>query len=226
MSKNKLKISIYLNILITLLVIFATVVLFSGFKFMKGGYESQVASKIEMLKFFTIQSNIFMGIVSYIFAIEEIKVLREKKSEISIKMYILKLMATTSVMITFLTIFAYLGPITDGGTIEQIKNSNLFFHFLVPVLSMLCFTLFDRTDKLKLRYVSFGIAPTAVYAIYYIVNVLLHIENGKVSPIYDWYWFIQGGLWQIAIVTPVMLGGTYVISLILWRLNRKRKRSN
>ena len=222
MNKSKFKISIYLNILITLLVIFATVVLFSGFKFMKGGYESQVASKIEMLKFFTIQSNIFMGIVSFIFAIEEIKVLKGKKNEISVKMYILKLMATTSVMITFLTIFAYLGPITDGGTIEQIKNSNLFFHFLVPVLSMFCFILFERTDKLKLRYVLFGIVPTALYAVYYIINVLLHIENGKVSPIYDWYWFIQGGLWQIAVVVPVMFGGTYIISLILWRLNRKR----
>lgn len=49
------------------------------------------------------------------------------------------------------------------------------------------------------------------------------MENGKVSPEYDWYWFAQGGLWQIIIVVPLIFGITYIISLLLWKLNRKVK---
>ena len=47
------------------------------------------------------------------------------------------------------------------------------------------------------------------------------MKNGRVSPIYDWYWFVQGGLWQIIIVMPMMLAITYIISFVLWRLNKK-----
>ncbi len=49
------------------------------------------------------------------------------------------------------------------------------------------------------------------------------MENGKVSEIYDWYWFVRGGVWQIIIVMPLMMGVTYLISLILWRLNKRGK---
>ena len=48
------------------------------------------------------------------------------------------------------------------------------------------------------------------------------MENGKVSTIYDWYWFAQGGIWQMFIVPPFMLLVTYLISVALWRINKKR----
>ena len=104
----------------------------------------------------------------------------------------------------------------------MIMNSNLFFHLIIPVLSMINFVLFERTNKIRFKSVIFGITPIVIYAIYYLINILLHIENGKVSPIYDWYWFIQGGLWQAAIVMPLILGISYIISIILWRINRKK----
>ena len=217
----KTKISLAINIIIVVLTIFAAVIMFTGIKFMEGGYHVE-STKLGLLRLFTVQSNLFMGIVAAIFAFKEIRILKGKEKEISTKMYVIKLMSTTAVGLTFLTVFGYLGIIVPGGVIELLKNSNLFFHLLIPVLSMINFAIFERTNKLKFRYTLFGLIPTIVYGIFYATNVLIHMENGKVSPTYDWYWFVQGGIWQMAIVVPLMLAVTYVISLILWRINRKK----
>lgn len=220
--KTKLKISLIINIIIVALTIFSAVIMFTGIKFMEGGYKLE-STKMGMLRFFTVQSNLFMGIVAAIFAVKEIKMLRGKNDEITSKMYALKLMSTSAVGLTFLTVFAYLGPITPGGVGQLLKNSNLFFHLIIPVLSMIGFAVFERTNKLKFKYTLLGIIPTLLYEIYYATNVLIHMENGKVSSMYDWYWFAQGGVLQMAIVIPLMLFVTYIICLILWRINRKNK---
>ena len=220
MKNRKIKISFVLNITIFILTVLASIIMFTGFKFMEGEHVLE-STKIGMFRFFTVDSNMFMGIIAIIFAIKESKLLKEEITEISVKMYILKLMATTGVVLTFLTVFGYLGPIAEGGTVSLIKNSNLFFHLVIPILSIFNFILFERTDKIKFRYSFLGAIPSLVYSIYYLINVLTHMKNGVVSPEYDWYWFVQGGLWQIGIVMPLMLGITCLISLILWRFNKK-----
>ena len=217
---KSLKISLIINIIIVIFTIVASIIMFTGFKFMESKDLLQ-SSKLGMFKFFTVDSNIFMGIVALIFLIEEIKVLFHKKEDISYKLYILKLMATSAVALTFFTVFGYLGLIVDGGYFAMITNSNLFFHLIIPLLSMLNFILFESTDKLKFKYSLFGVVPTLIYTLFYTINVLVHIENGQVSPRYDWYWFVQGGLWQIVIVLPVMLAVSYLISALLLRFNRK-----
>ena len=105
----------------------------------------------------------------------------------------------------------------------MIVNSNLFFHLLIPVLSMLNFSIFERNDKLKFGYTFYGIIPTALYGVYYLTNIFIHMENGQVSPIYDWYWFVQNGVWTVIIVVPMLFTITYIISLILWRFNKKMR---
>lgn len=223
-NKNlkNIKISLIVNIIIAILTISASIMMFTGFRFMPG-YDTILAeTKIGMLKFFTVQSNIFMGIVALIFAIKEINILMGKKSEISTKSYILKLMSTTAVGLTFFVVFSYLGPITKGGVVVLLRNSNLFFHCIIPIMSILNFVLFEKTDKLKFRNVAYGIVPTVIYGIYYVTNILIHMENGRVSVSYDWYWFVQNGVWTAVIVVPMLLAITYVISLIIWRINKKR----
>ena len=121
-------------------------------------------------------------------------------------------MATTGVGLTFFVVFMYLGPIAKGGIPSMIMNSNLFFHLLIPVISMLNFMIFEKTNKLKFIHSSFGVIPMIVYGIYYLGNVLIHVENGKVSPKYDWYWFVQNGIWTAVIVVPMILIFTYGIS--------------
>ncbi len=223
MKKNKaLKISLVLNIIITLMVLAACIMMFTGFRFMKGNEVVLEKSKLGMFKFFTVDSNIFMGVIALLFALQEIKVLRKEQKDISRLYYLLKLMATTGVGLTFVVVFAYLGPICDGGTVVLLKNSNLFFHLIIPVLSMLTFIIFERNDKLTFKYSFYGLIPMLLYGLYYVINILVHMENGKVSTKYDWYWFVQQGVWTAFIVVPILVVITYIISVILWRINRKK----
>ena len=222
MKNKNIKIAMIINIIIFVFTITASIIMFTGFKFMEGDLVLE-STKIGMFKFFTVDSNIFMGIIALLFAIKEYQFLKEKIQSIPKIMYIYKLMATTAVGLTFLTVFCYLGPISEGGIPIMIKNSNLFFHLLIPVLSMLNFILFEKTEQIEFKYTFFGIIPTGIYGIFYLINVLIHTENGRVSPIYDWYWFVQGVVWQMVIVIPFMFLVTYLISLFLWRFNRVKK---
>ena len=224
MNKIKLKVSATINILIFVLTIVSLIIMFTGFKFMHGVEPVLESTKIGMFKYFTVDSNLFMGIIAFVFAIKEMELLKSKIEEIPLKFYILKLMSTTAVGLTFLVVFAYLGPISKGGLPSMLQNSNLFLHLLIPVFSMITFALFERTDKLKIRYVTLSMAPTAIYAVFYLINILVHSENGKVLPTYDWYWFVQGGLWQIVIVAPMILGISYIIGLILWKFNKIKEK--
>ena len=177
---KKLKISLILNIIIFILTVIATIMMFTGFKFMKGMEPVLEATGFSLLKFFTVESNLFVGIISLIFSIKEIKIIKGNEKELSTKMYLLKYMSTSAVSLTFFIVFSYLGPISKGGIISMLMNSNLFFHLIIPVLSIINFTIFEKTNKIKFKQVIYGIIPTFLYGLYYCINVLTHIENGKV----------------------------------------------
>ena len=213
----KKKIALILNSIITILTIFASIIMFTGIKITHGAEPVLETTKLEMFKFFTVDSNMLMGLTALLFTIIQIT-----KKEITKNMYRLNLMATTSVGLTFLVVFTYLGQISPGGIKSMLQNSNLFFHLIIPVLSIINFTIFEGTNKLKIKDTLYGIIPTVIYAALYVTNLLLHVENGTVSPIYDWYWFVQNGIKYAIIVAPMIILISYIISLILWKLNKRR----
>ncbi len=215
---NKYKLSLIFNIIIFMMVIGASIMMFTGFRFMPGKIILE-SNKLGMFKFFTVDSNLFMGIISLLFAIFEIRLLRGNIDEIPRYMYILKLMATTGVTLTFIVVFAYLWPLV-GSLYLMILNSNLFFHLLVPVFSMITFIFFERNNKISFKYSFYGVIPVIMYGLFYLINVLVHMNNGIVSPVYDFYYFVQNGVWTSIIVVPVMFIISYTISLILWRFNK------
>ena len=221
MNKKNIKISFILNIITVILTLIATIIMFTGFKFMTGYDVVLESSRIGMFKFFTVDSNLLMGVVALIFAIKEYKILEGKIEDISTRYYILKLASTTSVSLTFIVVFAYLGPISKHGIYSMLQNSNLFFHLLIPVISIINFIDFEKTDKIKIKYSLYGLIPTVLYSIFYLTNVLIHMENGKVDPIYDWYWFVQNGVWSTIIILPLMWLISYFITFALWKINRK-----
>ena len=218
---NKIKISLILNSLIVIFTIFASVIMFSGIKIMHGMEPVLESSTFGMFRFFTVDSNLLIGIISLIFLLKERQLLLGKIKRISTWYYILKLIGTVSVTLTFLVVMFYLAPISPGGIMSMLQNSNLFFHLIIPVLSITTFCFFENTSKIRFRKNLYSLIPTFGYTIFYLTNVLIHLENGVVSTKYDWYWFVQGGLHQIYIVIPSMLLITLIISIILWIINRK-----
>lgn len=218
--ERKIKMSIFMNVLIFILTLMSTIFMLVGFKFM-GEDTVLTATKIEAFKFYTVDSNILMGIIALFFAGLEIQKLFGKIDEIPTYAYVLKLVGTVGVVLTFLTTVLYLGPIIDTGFFSLFRNSNLFYHLIIPILSMITFVLFENTDKLKLKHTFIGMITMLIYSVFYTVSALLHIENGKVIHGYDWYGFVKNGLSSVYIVTPVMLLFTYLISFGLYFLNKK-----
>lgn len=221
LSIEKLKISMIINSIIFILTIIASLIMITGFKFMTGTEPVLESTKFGVFRFFTVQSNIFMGVTSLIFLIEEIKVLKGISKSIPINKYVLKLASTSSVSLTFFIVFTYLGPISDGGIKTMLMNSNLFFHLFIPVLSIITFIFFEKTNDINIKKIIYGVLPTIIYGFYYLINILIHMENGKVSPVYDWYWFVQNGVWASLFVAPLILVISYILSLLLWKLNKK-----
>lgn len=220
-KKTKIKIAFILNIIIVLMTIASFIMMFTGFKFMHGPETTIASSTVGRFRFFTIDSNLLMGIAALLFAIQQWKVLKGKKRRIDIRFYVYKLMATCSVGLTFIIVFFYLSRITPNGFFSIYMNQNLFFHGLIPLLSMINFILYEKTSQLEMKHTFMAMIPVILYATYYITNILLHVENNHVSPEYDWYWFVQNGVLKLVGVVPMIFLITYFIGFMLLRLNKR-----
>ena len=103
------KVSYIFNLIIFTLVLLSTIMMFIGFNFM-GNNLTLSATKIETFKYFTVDSNILMGITSLIFACYEYLVMKNKRESIPISLHVIKLISTVCVMLTFLVTLFYLTP--------------------------------------------------------------------------------------------------------------------
>ena len=216
---KKIKISLIINIIIVLLVIMTSIFMFTGFTFMKNNTLLE-ASKIEMFKFYTVDSNILIGIASLLLAINEIKLLNKKIKEIPIFIYILKLITTSGITLTFITTAFFLAP--QYGIYAMYNNNNLFFHLIIPILSIITYVIYEKYDN-KYKYAPLGMLPMFIYSIYYTTNIILHLNTGGLSFKSDFYGFLQGNINNIYIVIPFIYFVTYLISLLLIFLNKNIK---
>ncbi len=166
------------NALVFLLVTSAIIWIISVTQY---GEDQLLASGWEMFKYFTVESNLFMGIASLI---SLIFILMNKYPR---WLCIIKYIATGTVTLTFLTVMFYLGPTL--GMLLMLKDANLFMHLLVPVLAIVQLLLFEpKLNEFKfVKATLLSIIPMSVYGIGYLLNVF--INNGYGSSKYDWYYF-------------------------------------
>lgn len=219
---KKYKLSLTFNIMIIAFTLIATIFMITGFRFMSGE-KLLVAGRLESFKFFTVDSNILMGISSLVFAIYDYLAIKGKINEIPRAIYIFKLVGTVSVALTFATVVFYLAPFTGYSYFAFFTNSNLFFHLIIPLLSFVSFLFFEKTNKIRFKDVIISLVPMLIYSIFYMINAFKHIENGLVPSEYDWYGFVKGGVPLSIFVFTVMLAGTYFMAVLLWYLNKKIK---
>ncbi|MCF0136132.1 MAG: hypothetical protein HUJ69_06890 [Lachnospiraceae bacterium] len=70
-------------------------------------------------------------------------------------------------------------------------------------------------------YTLAGVVPTALYAVFYTINVVKHLgPNKEVDRKYDWYNFLMGNYRLIPVVVPLICGVSYGFSCLLWAVNR------
>ena len=221
MSKDiKNKIAYFINIMIVGLTIIAFFVMFTDYHFMTAKETTIASSATGRIRFFTIDSNLLAGISSLLFLIQQRNLILGKIKEIKIRYYIYELVATCSVSLTFFIVLIYLSRITPYGFFSMYVNKNLFFHGIIPLLSIINFIFFEKTDRIKFKSTFLSLIPIFMYATYYITNILIHMENKYVSVEYDWYWFVQKGIWEIFIVVPLIFCISYFLSCLLWIFNK------
>lgn len=175
---------------------------------------------IRLLKFFTVQSNILAGITSLIYIIFLQKQNKTGK-QIPSFVHTLRLIATTSLIITFLVVALFLGFIVEEGYFSLYVNANFFFHFLTPILTFISFSFFEKTSSFNFKNVFWGISHLILYSIFYLTVVLTHIQNGKVPLYYDWYAFAQLGIGIAFVCAFIILSLGFLVSFLLYKLKNK-----
>lgn len=162
-------------------------------------------------KAFTVDSNVFCGIVSLLVAIFDLRSLLKNRSSYPHWLRVLQLSAVASVVLTFVTVLFLLGPIRliNGKDFWELYSGSLFFyHLLLPVLAMVAFVFFcpEKINFKKSEYIIAAL-PMIIYMIVYIVNVLIL----KSWP--DFYNFTFGG--NLFIVPIVIIVAILIYFLII-----------
>lgn len=221
MERKELIISMMMNILIFIMAMLGTIFSVTGFTFM-ANTELLATPGVSVFKYYTVDSNVFVGLASLVLIVYEYLYLNKKVKEIPNCVYLIKYVGTVAVTLTFLVTLLYLSPLYGKDFLFLYQNSNFFFHLVIPILSFGSFVLFEKTD-LNFKYTLGGISTTLVYGVYYAINIVMHQTNGIVISEYDWYGFAKGGIISIFIVFPIMTIFAFIISFIILRLNKPKK---
>ncbi len=194
----KKKILLAIESLIVILVIIGTVIMFMG----AADETGLTASGIYNLKYFTVLSNEFCGIVMLIDIIRTVL----GKSMVSKN---LKYIAVTSVGLTFSIIAFFLQPMYKE--LNMYKGGNLFFHLIVPVIAVAEFVVLEkekRDESILFRYTFIAAIPSVIYGFGYLINILIN-GIGEWPDTNDWYGFLNWGF-------PVGIGIFAGVVLINW----------
>ncbi len=216
---RKQKLSLVFNALIFVFTAFATVSMIIGFQFM-GDIKVLSSTNFKAFKYFTVDSNVFAGIISLIYLIFLVMEAKGRIKKFPEILHHLKLAATTGVTLTMMVTVFFLAPRTTTTYFDYFKNSNFFMHFLTPLLCIITFVFFEPVDFSFAKSTS-GIIPMVLYAFYYIPNIIIHLEDGKTSHTYDWYGFLDAGFGTIWFVMPLLLLVTWIFAIVLWFANKK-----
>lgn len=218
-------ISMCLNISIFVLVIIGVV-----FTMVDNGNGQFVFTGLGILKYFTILSNIYVGIGAIIMIPFELMIFLQKEKDIPHWSMLLKYTAVVSVMITFLVTACYLAPIevSKGNSyFSMFEGTNLILHLLVPVLSIIVFFVCETSLALKFRYTFLGLVPVALYAVFYLVNYASKLfPSVGVDGVeyYDWYSLIgDGNPLRVILVVLIFIIFTYALSLLAWFVNKSMR---
>ena len=218
---KKIKISLVYNVIIFILILISTILMFNKVQFFDTGRGNTLdEAGVSVFKFFTVDSNVLLGISAFILAIYEYKAIKNKKYVIPSWVYALKYAGTSAVALTFVITLVWLSPSLGKNFYLLYLNSNFIFHFAAPILAYISYTKYEKND-LGFKSTLLCFIPLILYAIYYVSNVLIHFKNNSVDSKYDIYGFVKGGKESILIALVIMAVITYTCSYVIYRLNKK-----
>ena len=181
-----------------------------SFFFWRGDSELSVNGWSD-LKYFTVLSNLFVGVVAIIWL-----VMYAWKRKVPTWLSVLKYTAAASVFVTFTVVVVFLGPLYGYG--RMYRGANLFFHLIVPVYSVAETVLFEEEISFKQSF--FAMVPPCIYGIGYVTNCLVN-GIGEWPNRNDWYSFLEWGYGVGVVVFIVICAVAWGLGLAVRALNKK-----
>lgn len=171
---------------------------------------------LSSLKYFTIQSNLLSAVVS---AACVVFYLRKPDKPLPDWLHGMRLVVTTGVTLTFITVEVFLAPMMYGYP-SMHAGANLWFHLVLPLMAVVSFCAFEANRPISVRWALVSLVPTALYGVGYTANLLV---NGIGTPeaTNDWYGFAQWGLGRTPIVFAVMALVVWLIACGLRSANQR-----
>ena len=156
------------------------------------------------LKYFTVESNLLVGVVAIIYII-----FRANNGDRAVPKWLslLKYLSATAVFVTFTVVVLFLGPLYGYGMMYY--GSNLFFHLLIPLAAVAEEIFFG--EEISFRESFFALIPPVVYGIGYLTNCLVNGIGSWETVRNDWYSFLEWGY-------GVGIAIFFVIAAIAWGL--------
>lgn len=204
MRKIVAAISLAMNLLVFILVIYCT-----SLYFVETGVGNMAVNGAECFRYFTIDSNILCAFTGIFVIIGDLFVILGMSDRLPGYAILIKQVGTTAITVTFLTVMFFLGP--TQGYDKMFAGGNLCMHLICPLLAIVSYLFFEcgqgTSFKMVLLNSLYGLIPVVLYGGVYLVQVVI-LESWS-----DFYGFNRGGMWYISIIA--MLMAAYAISLML-----------
>ena len=211
MKNNKLFIaSFILNILTFLLVLVGVIVMITI------GSKALGETNITVFKYFTFQSNIFMGAVALVYAIYQLLIILNKRDKLPHVLLVFNYVGVTAVGLTFLIVIFFLAP--GYGFDKMYNNANLFFHALVPIAAMINYMFLEKECSFKFLNTLFSIIPSLLYGIVYFIVVVSLNAYGDINI--DFYMFGANGPVIGAFNFIAVMSIAYCFGVAIYFINR------
>ena len=174
-------------------------VLYAWLSMMLSGEGTLSEKGLGSLKYFTVDSNLLMGVAALNLVREDLAVLRGTKNKVSAAAVRLYYAGAVSVALTFLVTVLFLSRIF--GLWVLYVGANFWMHLVVPVLGVCVFCIFVREYRLNMKDTLVSLIPLGIYAVYYVGMIL---KYGLEDPRTDWYYFCFAGIRTLPIVLIVI----------------------
>ena len=139
--------------------------------------------------YFTNISNLLVGLMAAVNAVFLLLSVIKNKNCVPYIFSLIKLVLISMTTLTFFTVLFVIGPI--DGYPKSYSGRNFFTHLVVPVLSLVSYLFFEEKSKLQWRHSFIALIPFAIYAVVYVINVVIL----KSWP--DIYQINKQGLWYL-----------------------------
>ena len=191
-----------INIIIVILVLIGVIMMLTN----RDEGTGLMSKGIENLKYYTVLSNLFAGIVALIALFIDNKATK-----------VLKLMSATVTGVTFAVIAFFLGPIY--GHVNLYHSANFLFHLVVPLIAMFDYVTM-KDAACEFRFTLISAIPSLIYGSAYMLNILINGIGGEYPNTNDFYLFLNWGWGVGMIIFAGIVVITFGIACLLRALNK------